>query len=590
MSYGNRWDQAKAAERHGTDGFGQASDGTGTLNHLAKYNANGSVTDSTLLASDVVTSPGGGQGLTAGGYGSWYGQVPRGVVNGSNRVFLIDYKLLNPFTVLQIGNIQMPSVQGLPDGTVGDAALAAVPGGEYSIVDWTLTVATPPQPGERFYIEYFRADPGSVSTGVTLTVTSAYTPDPTADPSANISIYGTSFSFGMLPQKSSNTGWAKTTDTWDVTATLLPTQLTSLTGIDELSIYFFTQFGSNGTGFNSYLDIYDIFLTVTYADLSTAIFRPTNFTIPDNSSIAQMLDVPPTSANAYAIDGDPNTYARYDAKAWGPLASPTAFIVGGFSPSGSTPAPTPIAPQLPDVTSQPGDYTLPATLAGQTIKFTGSSPSTFTLPTPVSVPSAPVLSQVAGGALAARTEYVTITYTTADGETTASVEASLAISVNNLLSVASPVGATGVTGWNVYSSTTSGKETKQNVSAIPIGTDWTEPTTGLVTSGPVAPIVNTASPSSTYSATIVNLGTASVSLAPPTGTTLNGSTSPVSLAPGQAATVYFNPSTGSYTVPVASTSPGISDGGFTVNGPATVTVNGTAVSYNDTISVNGTRL
>lgn len=343
MSYGNRWDQTKASERHGTDGYGQASDGTGEPDHLAKYNDNGSVTDSDIPVADILTTTGAGgttKGLTAGGYGSWYGQVPRGAVNGSNQTFLLDYKLLNPYTVLTIGNVQLPSIQGDPSSTF---ATMTVPGGEYSITGFVLTVANPPQPGQRFYIEFFRADPASVATGVTLTVTSSYTPDPVALPTAAISIYGTSFAFGQSPQKSSNSGWAKTTDTFDVTSTLLPTQLTSLTGIEELNIYFFTEFGANGTGFDSRLRIHDAFLTVTYADLSTQVFRPTSYSLPDNSTIAQMIEAPPTSSSAYAIDTDADTYAEYKSTAWATLANPTAFIVGGFAPYSSTAGLTPSA-------------------------------------------------------------------------------------------------------------------------------------------------------------------------------------------------------------------------------------------------------
>jgi hypothetical protein len=49
------WEQIKSAKRHGTDPFGQASDGTGTAGNLAKFNADGSVTDSGVAASTVGT-------------------------------------------------------------------------------------------------------------------------------------------------------------------------------------------------------------------------------------------------------------------------------------------------------------------------------------------------------------------------------------------------------------------------------------------------------------------------------------------------------------------------------------------------------
>lgn len=100
------------------------------------------------------------------------------------------------------------------------------------------------------------------------------------------------------------------------------------------------------------------------------------------------------------------------------------------------------------------------------------------------LPSAPTLSQVAGGALSGRTYYVRLTYQTPYGETMWGTEASFVVSANNLLVVTSPAGSSGAAfsiGWNVYVDTVSGSETKQNTPTyIDIGTDWTEPTTGLI--------------------------------------------------------------------------------------------------------------
>lgn len=106
---------------------------------------------------------------------------------------------------------------------------------------------------------------------------------------------------------------------------------------------------------------------------------------------------------------------------------------------------------------------------------------------PPAVPSA-VLSQIAGGALSGTTYFVRTTYVTAGGfESAPSSEVSLSVSANNLLQVAPPgntVGTgqvAGVSGWNVYVSTSGGTETRQNGSTpIAIGTAWTEPTSGLV--------------------------------------------------------------------------------------------------------------
>jgi hypothetical protein len=111
----------------------------------------------------------------------------------------------------------------------------------------------------------------------------------------------------------------------------------------------------------------------------------------------------------------------------------------------------------------------------------------------LSAPATPSLSQSAGGSLAAATDYVKITYVTASGETTPSSEASLAVSANYLLDVASPSAPSpaSATGWNIYAASTSGAEVLQNSSPIAIGTNWTEPASGLVTGTASPPSSNT---------------------------------------------------------------------------------------------------
>jgi hypothetical protein len=101
-------------------------------------------------------------------------------------------------------------------------------------------------------------------------------------------------------------------------------------------------------------------------------------------------------------------------------------------------------------------------------------------------PAAPTLGQTSGGTLAATTYSVKLTYIISGVESAASVESSFAVSANNLLTVTSPSSVTGATGYNVYVAKYSGGEIKQNTSAIAIGTNWTEPTSGLVT-GTAAP-------------------------------------------------------------------------------------------------------
>lgn len=107
--------------------------------------------------------------------------------------------------------------------------------------------------------------------------------------------------------------------------------------------------------------------------------------------------------------------------------------------------------------------------------------------------TAPVLSQTPGGTLSAATYYAVYTYTNPSGETLASVEASLAVSANNVLVIASPPPLAGAAAWNAYVSSTSGTETLQ-AQGLAIGNAWQMPTSGLV-SGRAVPGTNTTSAS-----------------------------------------------------------------------------------------------
>jgi YD repeat-containing protein len=121
----------------------------------------------------------------------------------------------------------------------------------------------------------------------------------------------------------------------------------------------------------------------------------------------------------------------------------------------------------------------------------GSYTETLTMsaaPHLAAAPAAPVLSQTSGGSLPATTYYVKLTYIVNGGETAAGAESSLAVAANSLLQVSSPAAATGATGYNVYVATASGQEVLQNgATPIPLGTAWTEPTSGLVTGTASAP-------------------------------------------------------------------------------------------------------
>jgi hypothetical protein len=126
----------------------------------------------------------------------------------------------------------------------------------------------------------------------------------------------------------------------------------------------------------------------------------------------------------------------------------------------------------------------------------------FTVPAnwdTIPAPDAPVLSSTSGGTLAATTYYVKVAYVSASGTVgLTSAEVSLAVDADYLLSVASPPALSGATDYNVYVSDSTGTETLQNTSPIAIGTDFTEPSSGLV-SGDVAPLT-LATLANTYSA------------------------------------------------------------------------------------------
>lgn len=120
------------------------------------------------------------------------------------------------------------------------------------------------------------------------------------------------------------------------------------------------------------------------------------------------------------------------------------------------------------------------------------------------VPNAAITSSATGGALGIRTYYITLTFSdNVNGESTASIEQVITVPANMLVTITSPVlpvttdattllTATGplIGTYNVYASTTAGGERLQ-AATIALGTNWTEPSTGLTTTGRVAPATNT---------------------------------------------------------------------------------------------------
>jgi hypothetical protein len=117
--------------------------------------------------------------------------------------------------------------------------------------------------------------------------------------------------------------------------------------------------------------------------------------------------------------------------------------------------------------------------------------------TVISPPVQPILSQTAGGANPMTTYFVTTTYVNASsqglsglGETTQSQEASFVVSASNFLVVTAPSPVSGASGWNVNISTTTGTETRQNLTLLPFSSSFT--LNVALISGLLPPTVNTA--------------------------------------------------------------------------------------------------
>ncbi len=119
----------------------------------------------------------------------------------------------------------------------------------------------------------------------------------------------------------------------------------------------------------------------------------------------------------------------------------------------------------------------------------------------VAPPAAPTLTAASGGSLSAGTVYVKTTLVTAFGESLPSTEANVAVAASDLVNVPSPTGVgTEVIGYNVYASTTTGTEEKQNSAPISIGTAYQILT---IITGASPPVTNTAYTVGSQTATVV---------------------------------------------------------------------------------------
>lgn len=123
------------------------------------------------------------------------------------------------------------------------------------------------------------------------------------------------------------------------------------------------------------------------------------------------------------------------------------------------------------------------------------------------VPATPILTATVGGALPLRTYFVQVTFVdSSSGESTgSSISAKIIVPANELLTVVTPTiplnkASSGVlyNQYNVYAAVTEGSETRQTASPIAMGANWTEPNTGLISSGPSIPNQNTLEPINAY--------------------------------------------------------------------------------------------
>lgn len=273
-----------------------------TDGHIGKWIGN-QIVDGVIPVADLVTTTGAAgttQGLTAVGYGSWYGQVPRGAINGSNKVFLLDYKLVNPYAVLHLNRLgQLPAVQGNPSNPL---TTMVVPNSEFSITDWTLTLATAPQPGESLYIYYFRADPLAAIDTITATVWTSRT-----------SGDGLSHAFGVVVYTApdgTQTNILSDPALWDLrenTASISFAPGSEIASFSGASLFFYL----NGTLFanaSNEFHIYDAYLNVSLADGSFFQLRPSSwgFTSGDDQNINSWKPSTAYASGVTILDGNGN--------------------------------------------------------------------------------------------------------------------------------------------------------------------------------------------------------------------------------------------------------------------------------------------
>ncbi len=186
--------------------------------------------------------------------------------------------------------------------------------------------------------------------------------------------------------------------------------------------------------------------------------------------IADQISANPTQFDLCVVNKNIVVVDQVEAPAW-PNASSYGLFVDNVS----------IAPQ--DDT-----YNFVKHWSGVIVPTSNSTPQDYET---IAAPVTPSLYTSPGGTLPPRTYFVTVSYVivydNGTEETLCSVETSIVVPANYLLAVTSPPNppdfsfSSPTVNYNVYVSETSGAETLQTTMTVPIGTDWQEPLTGLIT-------------------------------------------------------------------------------------------------------------
>lgn len=134
---------------------------------------------------------------------------------------------------------------------------------------------------------------------------------------------------------------------------------------------------------------------------------------------------------------------------------------------------------------------MPTPATATSVFISAATPNISTAPSPLRNP--PVVTLIAAGAQASRSESIIITLTNSFGESANSQTTTVAVPANFVIQVGSPgnldADAPGsiASGWNCYAAVGGGTLKKQNTTAIAMGTIFTEAGSGLTTGGAAVP-------------------------------------------------------------------------------------------------------